>query len=206
MTLRVSLDFDGVIANPHILLCEMVEKKYGVTITEDDIYQWGLEEVLHFMGAPDATRDDFNDMFTACWWRWEDIPYQDPSVPKAITRLTEIADVTIVTGNRNNIIEDGKARWLTHRIHTTKEIPEGIPVRSVGGDGRQKYKLDYDVFIDDCPHIAVGASRLAKDAILYDRPWNRGVGTETFINRVSSLEMAVLMVELLTIKEHEKGV
>lgn len=202
MTLRVSLDFDGVIANPHIPLCEMVERKHGITITEDDIYQWGLEEVLGVMGATDV---DFDELFTAAWWKWEEIPYQDSSVPNAITRLVEIADVTIVTGNRNDVIADGKLQWLNRAIKR-KEIPEGIPIRSMDGDAREKYQLDYDVFIDDCPHIVVGADRLGKDAILYDRPWNRGVRTTSYITRVPSLDTAVWVVERITIQKHEKGV
>lgn len=192
-TLRVSLDFDGVIANPHIALCKMAEEKHGITLVEDDIYQWGLEEVLKVMGATDV---NFDELFTAAWWKWKEIPYQDPSVPKAITRLVEIADVTIVTGNRSETVAEGKVRWLTRAI-TRKEIPEGIPVRGMDGDAREKYQLDFDVFIDDCPHIVVGADRLGKHAVVYDRPWNRGVRETRYVMRADNLFQASILVEAL---------
>ncbi len=195
----ICLDFDGVIANPHGMLTEEATKKYGVLIEEDDIYEWDTIKVSRHMGAAQAESSDFAELWHNTWKRWPEIRLQDATVSQAIPRLLKLGDVDVVTYNRDPRIEEFKEAWL--KVQNDAGILPKLNVIYMDDDSQFKYHLDYDIFIDDCPHIVVGAHALGRLAIVRDRPWNRGVIREG-LSHIHSLYEAVWLIKHW-IREHE---
>ncbi len=184
-SLRIALDIDGVLADSQGIVNDIIFKLYGVHLPPDAWYQWDVEKALLHLTGIKLTGQEFLDLFDPAWERWEQIPITEPY---AALLARDLADeghtVHYVTYAKTDRQMGYKSSWIA------KNMAQGSPrfvinSRNVVG---WKYEMDYDVFIEDCPHIAVGAFRLGKTSYLYDRLLNRGVEARYVTARIHSLE------------------
>lgn len=137
-------------------------------------------------------KDPFNistehafEIFDYCWRHWEYIKPVEVDQDVKIEMLRELGTVDIVTSVVKN--KDPIKKWLA--AHNIK--PDNIVFT------QEKWKLDYDVFIDDSPHNAEEIlkenhmNNKNKICLLYNELWNRSVKTDNDkIIRVYSLNHA----------------
>ena len=181
---RIALDMDGVLADSHTVMADVTEELHGYRLEPSTVYQWGAEKVMFHLsqGKVKLTGQEFLDLFDVIWARWRDIPPVDPYAKGVIEELRDDGHtVHIVTYAKTKEQMGFKAEWLAKNVMPSLWM---VNSRELAG---WKYEMDYDVFIEDCPHIAVGARQQGKIAILYDQPWNRGVDRRLIDFRVTSL-------------------
>jgi len=183
--LRVALDVDGVLADSYIVLSKVIKDKYNVTFLKEYAYQWDAEKCLKHLTGIEITGQEFLSLFKLVWDRWDEIPRTEPDA-RIIVKLLQGNghEVDVVTYAVPGTLEN-KINWLKSNVEGDYRV---VDARDASG---WKYSLDYDVFIDDCPHVAVGAWKLGKLSILYDQPTNRGVPDSLIDVRITQLQQAV---------------
>lgn len=147
--MQIALDLENVVAHVHPLTIENSD----TLTTEDHMQKWYFddEEVFdHFM---DVTAEVWSDQTL-------DIPPQETIMKERVALLQDIGSVDLVT-NRHGV-DDSIHEWIEHN-----EIPVNDIV--INQQGTPKQDFDYDVYIDDNPHLAGEVDRL----YLYDQPWNQ---------------------------------
>ncbi len=189
---RIALDMDGVLADSHVIMADVTEEKYGYRLEPSTVYQWGAEKVMFHLsgGKVKISGQEFLDLFDIVWSRWREIPVMDnyaTSVIKELLSAGYIVDIVTYSKTREQMIHKGS--WLARNVMPFLWM---VNARDTAG---WKYELDYDVFVEDCPHIAVGAFQRGRIAILYDQPWNRGVDSRLVSFRVQNLMPVPFMIK-----------
>ncbi len=189
---RIALDMDGVLADSHAVMADVTEEQFGFRLEPQDTYQWDAEKAMFHLsnGEVKLSGQEFLDLFDIVWARWREIPRMDTYAKGVIEELRDGGhSVHIVTYAKTDRQMDFKQNWLRQNIMPLLWV---VNARKTVG---WKYNMDYDVFIEDCPHIAVGAHQQGKIAILYDQPWNRGVDYRLIDFRVQNLNPVPFMVD-----------
>lgn len=179
--LRIALDVDGVLADTMRLWIRLWNRRSGMKIGYEDLVEWDFWRRLGL------TSGEFMELMRDAWRMWRELPPTEPNLSEKVARLRTLGRVDIVTA-RPRDAERYTLLWLeAHRI----PFDDIVWMRS----SRVKASLDYDVFIDDSPHLADGCALRAKILLLYDRPWNRGVAEDCrLIRRIRSLDEAYRVI------------
>lgn len=184
--LRIALDIDSVLAHTHKVMDLVVKDMFGVPFHSDAVYQWDSEKCLLHMYGIKLTGQEYLALFDKVWSRWQEIPPTEPYARQVYWDLVnEGHEVDIVTYAKTDGQFDNKRKWLSFIMGIGLGSKRVINSRHSAG---WKYEMDYDVFIEDCPHIAVGAWLRGKVSYLYDQPWNRGVSDNYITERIYTLE------------------
>lgn len=171
--LRIGVDLDGVLAEAMIVWCDLYNKRYGGSLTFEDIHAWEVWKIVKI------TRDQFFRLLDDSWLEWRRMPSTEEDVGEQVKRLREFGTVDVVTGRSMRTVTQAK-EWL--KAH---EIPYDRFVRTEST--LAKIRLDYDVFVDDSPRLMERiASRSTALGILYTRPWNRDAHMPSVIRRANS--------------------
>lgn len=175
--MKIALDLDGVLADTMRVWVTLWNKKGKKKIRFEDITSWDFWKGLNI------TSDEFNLIFNTVWKFWDKIPPTEEMIDEKVRRLNKLGHVDIVTGRTLDTAEEAKMWLNSYDI----EFRNFIIVPPEKG----KWELNYDVFIDDAPNVAMGAIKMEKYVLLYDRPWNRDVKPVGKIVRITSLSEAV---------------
>jgi 5'(3')-deoxyribonucleotidase len=171
--LRIAVDLDGVLAETMEAWCKRVNELYGTRLTLEDLDTWTSWRKIG------VTKDQFFQILDEVWDTWEDIPPTEPGLAKKVAKAEKFGNLDIVTGRSKKTVESAKL-WLSHH-----KVPFERFVRVQGW--RDKVFLNYDVYIDDAPELMPLISRNpAMRGILYERPWNREVGSIPRVYKVDS--------------------
>ncbi len=188
--IRIALDMDGVLASSHVIMENVIQERYGVSFPPEAAYQWDAEKSLFHLTGVKMSGQEYLDLFDDVWKRWREIPMMDSYATTAIKELKDEGyTVHIVTYSKTHEQMIHKGEWLAKKVMPLLWM---VNARDTAG---WKYELDYDVFIEDCPHIAVGAFQRGRIAILYDQPWNRGVDSRLISFRVGNLMSVPFMIK-----------
>jgi 5'(3')-deoxyribonucleotidase len=174
---RVALDVDGVLADIiNVWLNRYNKKSRGKMLSIDSICRWDFWKELGY----DEHR--FYAELAECWDEWYNVPLTEPNMPIYVSKLKDIAErVDIVSAQ---IAKDHVIRWLNYNgIKYDGYVSVAM--------GRDKAKLDYDIFIDDSPINALSIAGMGKHVLLYDQPWNKHVCNNSKIVRIKSLRDAI---------------
>lgn len=148
--MKIALDFDGVLADPH----EMMLDHRGVS--DGDFEQWQNDDHEAFVEAMLNVWDEHRVK----------VPPVEDNIGSKVGQIYVDHDVDIVT---NTLADEEVVReWLDRH-----NVPYDDIVKNP--TGTDKSELDYDVYIDDNPNLAGEVDVL----YLYDRRWNqteRGLG------------------------------
>ncbi len=185
-SLRIALDIDGVLAETHEkVFADVVREHYGIEWNKEMAYQWGAEKAMYHFTGLKLTGQEFLDLFDPAWERWRQIPITEPYAALLARDLAREGHIVhYVTYAKTDEQMGYKSSWIARNM--APDSPRFV-INSRNEVG-WKYEMDYDVFIEDCRHIAVGAFAAGKQAYLYDQPWNRGVGDRYITARIHSLE------------------
>lgn len=170
---KIGVDLDGVLAEAMVVWCDLYNKRYGGSLTFEDIRAWEVWKIVKI------TRDQFFRLLDEAWLEWERMPPTEEGVGGEVKLLREFGSVDIVTGRSMRTMGQAK-EWL--KVHA---IPYDRFVRTEST--LAKIRLDYDVFVDDSPRLMERiASKSTTLGILYTRPWNRDVNVPSVIRRANS--------------------
>lgn len=170
--LKIAVDLDGVLAEAMIAWCELYNKRYGQSMSLEDIRAWDVWKIVKI------PRDAFFRILDDAWLEWEKIPPTEEGVRDQVRLLHELGTVDVVTGRSPRTVPYAK-EWL--KAHS---VPYDRFVRT--DSTLAKIHLNYDVFVDDSPTLMeLIASKSTALGILYTRPWNRDTQMPTVVRRVT---------------------
>ena len=161
--LKIAVDLDGVLAESMLVWCERANKEFGTRLKMDDLDSWSSWKKFSI------SKDDFYRILDESWDEWQEIPPTEPEIAEKVARIEKFGSLDIVTGRSKRTVEAARS-WVG-----SQKVQYRSFVRVLGW--RDKILLDYDVYIDDAPDLMPLISRSPRAwGVLYDRPWNRGVG------------------------------
>ena len=161
--LKIAVDLDGVLAESMLVWCERANKEFGTRLKMDDLDSWSSWKKFSI------SKDDFYRILDESWDEWQEIPPTEPEIAEKVARIEKFGYLDIVTGRSKRTVEAARS-WVG-----SQKVRYRSFVRVLGW--RDKILLDYDVYIDDAPDLMPLISRSPRAwGVLYDRPWNRGVG------------------------------
>jgi 5'(3')-deoxyribonucleotidase len=144
-------------------------KIYRNSLTIQDIKKW---EFWKDLGMP---KNKVDEIYGKVWTDVKNLPLIEEDAATTINGIKTIVELDIVTA----VLSDVKA-WLYSR---------GIVYHKIEYTDK-KSNLDYNIFIDDNPHLTNEISE-EKICLLYDQPWNRkDIKENKNIIRIKSLKEA----------------
>ena len=155
-----AVDLDGVLANTMVPVCRIINRCHSAHFEVSSFVQWRAWEIAKI------TKEEFFRTLGQAWLEWPTIPPTEDSFAEKVSHLSEFGKVDIVTGRSPETVAPANS-WLKK---------QGIRFNSFvrTANGKDKARLNYDVFIDDSPelmsHLSSSSSR---HGILYTQPWNR---------------------------------
>lgn len=177
--MKVALDLDGVLAQTYDVAFRLMDEddEYGYEDIED--WAWGGEMFgqARFLSA----------MWHAWTLRPHEIEPMEHDVSKSTSDLYELCDqLDVVSSDPGHLgVKDSKRSWLDeHDISYDR-----LHISPMGGT---KADFDYDVYIDDNPHMP-RELRSDQRLLLRDAPYNQEVAGD--YHRVKSLPEAYSILE-----------
>ena len=165
---KVILDADDVLLDCNRYALELLSQKEGVHYNIDHVTDWG------YLGIPEDRRLDFlqhADFYTS-----------QPALPGAeqfLSRLCELADVTIMTAVY--------PQFMGERVQRISQLFPSFPLENIIM-GKRKEMLQADVMLDDGVHNLLQSG--AALPVLFRQPWNRntsGICSVNYYNEFLSL-------------------
>lgn len=170
--IRIAIDFDNVLADTTGVWIKYYNRMYNKSLNKSEIQEY------YFWDRLGISEEEAFKLFSIVWSNWKDLPLLETYSPTIVNELGKTSQVDIVTsaissvGNSEGNIEG----WLRQNNFKFSKIVYTL----------EKGKLDYDIFIDDSPYVAVEIARNNKICLLYDQPWNRMLKSRN-ITRVKNL-------------------
>jgi uncharacterized HAD superfamily protein len=168
--MRIGVDIDGVIANFVATFIPLVRDRYGVSITEEDIYVHDLFLVLGI--GEDESIQLIRDTLS------QDLDLY-PEARQSLARLARENEVVLLTARPADMM-DLTRDWLRRRrvpYHTLVHLDEGF-----------KHRDDtlFDVVIDDHLREVIRFAPSVPLVIIFDHPWNRSLNVRGLFKRASN--------------------
>jgi len=167
--MNLGFDIDGVISDFVGSFVKIVKKRYGLTLTEANIYCHDLNLVLGI------NKQERNKLIREILL--SDIALM-PKAQRTLMRLkSEGHQIFILTARFKDLVAVTKA-WLKK-----KGIPYSQLIQLNEGE---KYlaEVDLDLVVEDNLEDAIGLSRKVKKVLIYDHPWNRSFNVRNLVRRV----------------------
>lgn len=172
--IKISLDIENTLAATQALFLE----RYNATHdTEYTIYDIVSYDDIH----EDIDREEFLSRVHSLWTFPMWIQPTESSLSKSVDILSEYGTVDIVT-NRVGV-EEKMGSWLS--------IMQIDAYRNLVSTGKSKADLDYDIYIDDRPHLA-SETKISELLYLIKRPYNQDVWDRAGVITVGSVREAVM--------------
>lgn len=172
-TLKVSLDFDGVLADTISILLEIIEEKYDKKYQYDQVTNWGI-----FYNEWGIKKKHLWKLFEECTQRLCDYPVVDENANHIIFLLKREFDIDLVTSNVGTK-EDILDKLESMGIRSTYHFDEFVQLEPED----DKATLGYNIYIDDNPNLV---EKIGDDQFLflYDQPWNQHIENRENVVRV----------------------
>lgn len=170
-TMNLGFDIDGVISNFTIQFVDIIQKRYGATLTAGDMYSYDVSLVLGI--SKDEVADIVNETLKS------DLPL-NPLAKETLDMLNaEGHNIYILTARSDELI-DNTLDWLKQK---------GIPYKDVFHLTTGKKNLvdvSIDLAVEDNLEEAIELTKKVKHVLLYDQPWNKTKNVKGLIKRVYS--------------------
>jgi uncharacterized HAD superfamily protein len=183
--LKISLDFDGVLGRTMSTVCDIMNILTGGNHTHKHIITWDYWQDL-------GHNDQFNRILD--YFDREGRLMIKPYDEHIFTSLWKIRNlncqVHVVTANSKSA-EKSIWDWVIYNYGVGKNEPFYCPISSVNCLGRvsatDKLNLDYSIYIDDSPHLAIEAVKHPdKQILLANAPWNKNIKNSNNVIRFES--------------------
>lgn len=187
----IALDLDGVVADFHQVVLDILNDMYHTSYTTADWTSWQFvgNALWRSDGAPYKTETEGRrvekKIFRLAWDRWQDVPLQEPNAIQYANDLRKYGKVFLLTGRQGFVDDANVAMWCsTHGLKThgfyCLDIDSGL--------SKPDFTPPFNVYIDDNPSTIIGASKKGALSYLPDRPWNQKVEESSLLKRVKSLK------------------
>ncbi|MDH5463587.1 MAG: hypothetical protein OEW49_04700 [Nitrosopumilus sp.] len=183
--LRIGIDIDGVLTDFVKEFIKSVNKRYKITLSEQDIREHDLYKVL---GIPSK---DLIEMVMEVFPK--DLAPQEGSV-ESVNELSKKHEIYIITAREPETLDVSK-NWLKQH---------GIPYKKLAfmkeGDKHKFIEKDHlDIVIDDNLKEITNWIGIVPHIIVLDHPWNQSLNVKNYFHRAKDWK------EILSIiKEIEK--
>lgn len=162
MKYNIALDLDGVLAELLEGFCSIYNERYKQNLSIDKINDWNFFEQLGF------SEDTLLDFLDEVWSKWWIIPPTEHNIREYLEKISQFDQITI------DIVTCRSEKTIPYVRKWLKKYQ--IPFRSliIAKDVNEKFLLEYDIYIDDSPHLMelIDSKNTDTIAILYIRPWN----------------------------------
>lgn len=200
--MKISVDFDSTLADTLSVVLDLLNFKYGTDITRNEIVDWDWKKNAKVWNAsgrypvpfdPLEVEKDFwkvYDLFDTTHLR-RAIPPVDPLACAAVKWLVKRGhDVHIVTSNKPIAAESIRSWMFGHGL----DLPLDMLGRKTGS---QKAHLDYELFIDDSPHLAESMEETGKLLLLVPQPYNWYIPNSLCVDKNFTWRRAIDIFERL---------
>ncbi len=167
--MNLGFDIDGVISNFTTQFTDIIQRRYGVRLTDTDMYSYDVNLVLGI------TKDEVADIVTETLK--SDLPL-NPMAKETLDKLSSEGHSIFLLTARSDALIDYTSRWLSLKRVTHN----GLFHLKTG----EKYLADVsvDIVVEDNLQEALELTRKVKHVLLYDQPWNRTKNVKGLLKRV----------------------
>jgi len=166
--MKIAVDVDGVLINLMVEWLRIYNNKYNDNKRLADIKKWAFYEDFGI------SKQECYNIFHLI--KLKDVPEIEPEVYRCLNIINKKHDVDIVTARRESARKELVHKLQTMNIWQGKQYDNLVIVDYE--PHTNKKDLDYNVYIDDSPELAIALSsmRSAKKCIvLYTQPWNHHI-------------------------------
>lgn len=168
-TMNLGFDIDGVISNFTIRFNEVIKQKYGITLTDSEMYSYEVNLVL---GIPKGeVAEIIIDTLKS------DLPL-NPQAKETLDKLTaENHNIYLLTA-RSESLSHYTVSWLKEKAIPYKELYHLI-------EGQKCLaRVDIDLVVEDNLDEALELTKKVKHVLIYDQPWNKTKNVKGLLKRV----------------------
>lgn len=161
--MKIALDFDGVLSHTMkswVRICNGLNNNVKpLTMRDIDVYE--------FFNKWDMTLKECFEIFDIAWSEWEKLEPLEQDIGQKTHILCNLGKTDIVT-NVTKKWQESIRMWLKCQGVEYSELVFS----------RDKWELNYDVYIDDAAHNAERIVEAGNICLLYNQPWNRHINTK----------------------------
>lgn len=177
--MKIAVDVDGVLLDLMVTYCDIYNELYQTNYKKQDVNRWDF-----FVEWEISEKKAF-EIFHGIYEDTSDVPLIDTNALKVLKGLNNAHHVDIVSARTQKYRSQLKEKLASHGIK------EGIHYENLILVSDKPYNiklhLNYDLYIDDNPHLAAAVRKQNnKILLLYDQPWNRGINEQENIIRVKN--------------------
>lgn len=187
--MRIGLDLNGVIVDSTRIKVQLARQFYGIQLDPGNSVRMTLDHRI-----PETV---YNSLQSLTYWT--SALLEAPAMPEAVRTLQKLEgsdhEVFAVTRLAPEGVQFGR-QWLAeHQLSRERLI-------SVGRGGQKSWVLraNFDVYVDDHPHILQDLQGVVPFRFLIDAPYNQGVHEDGVIRVTDLQELFVKIKELPTQK------
>jgi uncharacterized HAD superfamily protein len=171
MTMNLGFDIDGVISNFTIHFVDIIQKRYGTTLSNADMYSYDINLVLGI--TKDEVADIVNETLKS------DLPL-NPLAKETLDKLnSEGHNIYLLTARSDELIEH-TLNWLKQKGIVYKDIFH------LTSGKKNLVEVSIDLAVEDNLEEAVELTKKVKHVLLFDQPWNKTKNVKGLIKRVYS--------------------
>jgi uncharacterized HAD superfamily protein len=169
---KIGFDFDGVIWNANVVLCDIIHKTLKIEIRPKDVIEYSIEKLLGI------TKEEFNKVVD------ELISVEKTCSINPFPGVLEFLKDWYNLGNNIHIIT---ARWDEEPLHLffeqhLSDIP--ICIHRASPKGGIINELGLTHFVDDHLKVIVELANIGVQPIIYDQPYNQ-ISERSLLNQIA---------------------
>jgi len=168
--MRILMDIDGVLADQVEAALPVINARYGLELTREDIREY--DQVIEL---PDGSTTTFGTEIGPLMHSRAFVVGMRmiEGAVRGVHELGKACSETFLATSRPEAAADATQEWLS-RYNLSAYLPLYID---------NKAAVPGDILIDDAPHQVEAWAATGRLAIVFDQPWNRGVEEGEFIKR-----------------------
>jgi uncharacterized protein len=167
--MNLGFDIDGVISNFSKHFVEIIEKKYGVALADEDMYSYDVELVLGI------TKDEVAEIVFETLS--SDLPLY-PQAKETLDRLSAEGHRIYLLTARNAALISLTTEWLdVHSIPYTE-------VFYLTRGKKSSAEVALDMIVEDNLEEALELTKKIKTVLLFNQPWNKTRNVKGLVKRI----------------------
>ncbi len=167
--MNLGFDIDGVISDFTKRFTDIIQRRYEVILTDEDMYSYDVSLVL---GIP---KEEVFDIVT------ETLKSDLPLIPLAKETLgklnSEGHDIYLLTARSKELIEH-TIDWLKRKDIVYKRVFH------LAAGKKNLADISIDLAVEDNLEEALELSRKVKHVLLFNQPWNKTMNVKSLVKRV----------------------
>jgi uncharacterized protein len=181
--MNLGFDIDGVISNFTKQFTDIIQKKYGVALSDSDLYSYEVNLVL---GIP---KEDIAEIVTETLK--SDLPL-NPSAKETLDKLAADGHKIYLLTARSEELIQHTSIWLKQKGIPYTEILYLIRGKKSFAD------FSVELVVEDSLEEALELTKKVNHVLLFDQPWNKTKNVKGLIKRVHNWSEVYEEVQKIT--------